>query len=68
MATASINKVLQLFNMLSKPEQLEIADKIDKQTFKDRWQLADSSLPNVNFSEEEIMNEVRAVRYGEKKG
>ena len=66
MATASVSKVLQLFNLLSKPEQLEIADKIDKQMFKDRWQLADSSLPDVDFSEEEIMNEVRAVRYGEK--
>lgn len=67
MATASINKVLQLFNMLSKPEQLEIADKIDKQTFNDRWLLANSALPDVDFSEEEVMNEVRAVRYGNKK-
>ena len=67
MATASINKVLQLFNMLSKPEQLEIADRIDKQTFNDRWSLANNSLPNADLSEEEIMNEVRVVRYGSKK-
>ena len=67
MATASINKVLQLFNMLSKPEQLEIADRIDKQTFSDRWSLANNSLPDADLSEEEIMNEVRAVRYGSKK-
>lgn len=67
MAIASINKVLQLFNMLSKPEQLEIADRIDKQTFNDRWSLANNSLPNADFSEEEIMNEVRSVRYGSKK-
>jgi len=66
MATASINKVLQLFNMLSKPEQLEIADRIDKQTFNDRWLLANTSLPDIDLSEEEIMNEVRAVRYGNK--
>lgn len=67
METASINKVLQLFNLLSKPEQLEIAERIDKQTFIDRWQLIDSELPDVIFSDEEIMNEIRAVRYGDKK-
>jgi hypothetical protein len=67
METASINKVLQLFNMLSKPEQLEIAERIDSQIFEDRWKLADSTLPDANFSEDAIMNEVRAVRYGSKK-
>jgi hypothetical protein len=67
METASINKVLQLFNTLSKPEQLEIAERIDKQTFKDRWQLADAMLPDTDISEENIMSEVRAVRYGSKK-
>lgn len=67
METSSINKVLQLFNLLSKPEQLEIADRIDKQTFMDRWQLIDGELPDVIFSDEEIMNEIRAVRYGDKK-
>jgi hypothetical protein len=67
METASINKVLQLFNMLSKPEQLEIAERIDKQTFEDRWKLMDTTLPDVEFSEEDIMNEVRTVRYGSKK-
>ena len=67
METTSINKVLQLFNTLSKPEQLEIAERIDQQTFKDRWQLADNTLPDVNISDDNIMNEVRAVRYGSKK-
>jgi hypothetical protein len=67
METASINKVIQLFNTLSKPEQLEIAERIDQQTFEDRWQLADNTLPDANFSEDNIMNEVRAVRYGNKK-
>jgi len=66
METASVSKVLQLFNMLSKPEQLEIVDKIEKQTFKERWKLMDESLPDVDISEEEIMQEIRAVRYGNK--
>jgi hypothetical protein len=67
METASVNRVLQLFNRLSKSEQLEIADRINKQTFDERWQLLDSLLPNADVSEEDVMNEVRAVRYGIKK-
>jgi len=66
MEAVSANKVLQLFNMLSKPDQLEIVDKIEKQTFKERWKLMDESLPDVEISEEEIMEEVKAVRYGSK--
>ncbi len=67
METASINKVLQLFNMLSKSEQLAVADKIDMQTFEERWQIADNSLPDSGFGEDDIMKEVRAIRYGNKK-
>jgi hypothetical protein len=67
METASADRVLELFNLLPKAEQLEIAEKIDKQTFKARWELLDETLPDVEFSEEDIMNEVRAVRYGSKK-
>jgi len=63
METVSVSKVLQLFNMLSKPEQLEIADQIEKQTFRERWQKIDKSLPDSDLSEEDIMREVRAVRY-----
>jgi hypothetical protein len=66
METASINKVLQLFYKLSKPEQLEIADKINRQTFEERWNLIDNSLPDSPFTDDEIMKEVRAVRYGNK--
>jgi hypothetical protein len=67
METASINKVLQLFNMLSKSDQLKIADSIDKQTFEARWLLLDNTLPNTEISDEDIMKEVRAIRYGSKK-
>lgn len=67
MKTASINQFLELFNQLSKTEQLMVADKIDKQTFEERWQLIDTKLPDAGFSEEEIMKEVQAVRYGREK-
>ena len=64
METASVDKVLRLFYTLSKSEQLEIAEKIDKETFEERWLLADAKLPDVDMSDEDIMKEVRAVRYG----
>ena len=67
METASVKEVLQLFNRLSKRDQLEFADKINKQTFAERWQSIDNQLPDVEISDDEIMNEVRAVRYGNKK-
>ncbi|MEO6849996.1 MAG: hypothetical protein ABI203_08810 [Mucilaginibacter sp.] len=67
MQTAGINQVLQLFNRLSKTEQLELVEQISKQTFEERWQSIDVELPNVNFSEEDIMKEVSAIRYSNKK-
>jgi len=66
METVSVSKVLQLFNLLSKPDQLEVANKIEKQTFEERWKLMDQSLPDADISNEEIMHEVRAVRYSDK--
>ena len=62
-----INQFLKLFDDFSKAEQLEIAKMIEKQTFEDRWRIMDSNMPDVDFFDEEIMEEVRAVRYANKK-
>lgn len=67
METIKLNKFLQLFNQLSRPEQLAVADKISEQTFAQRWNLMDAQLPDKDLTEDEIMEEVRAVRYGSKK-
>jgi len=67
METTSVDKFLQLFNTLSKSEQLEIAEKIDMQTFETRWLSVDLSLPNSDISDDDIMKEVGAIRYGSKK-
>jgi GGDEF domain-containing protein len=62
-----IKEFLLLFNQFSKEEQIQIAEKISLQTFADRWVLLDEELPDTDeLSEEEIMAEVKAVRYGEK--
>ena len=62
METACIDQVLRLFEMLSKADQLKIAEQINEQTFKQRWRLTDKQLPDISISEEEIMDEVRAIR------
>ncbi len=65
MERVQVNKVLQLFNQLSKAEQLEAIDRINKQTFEDRWKLIDHDLPEADMADDEIMQEVRSVCYGE---
>jgi len=67
MQTADKTKVLQLFSKLSKPEQVDVFEQISEQTFTQRWKMIDAELPDSEISEEEIMEEVRAVRYGNKK-
>lgn len=62
-----IKKFLLLFDQFSKEEQIKIAEKIALQTFADRWALLDEELPDTDeITEEEIMTEVRTVRYGKK--
>jgi hypothetical protein len=67
METIKLNRFLQLFNKLSPPEQLAVADRISEQTLADRWKIFDSELPDTQISDDDIMDEVRAVRYGNKK-
>lgn len=60
----TIAKFLALFNQFSRSEQVQIARKIWEKTFEEQWQLLDAELPDVEMSEEEILEEVKAVRYG----
>lgn len=62
-----IKEFLLLFNQFSKEEQIKIAEKIALQTFADRWVLLDKELPDTDeLTDEEIMAEIKAVRYGQK--
>lgn len=62
----TVPRFLTLFKNFSPSEKIKIAEQIDQQTFADRWTLLDAELPDSELSDEEIMNEVRAVRYGKK--
>ena len=63
----TIPRFLNIFRKFSPSEKRKIAEEIDKETFEDRWKAMDANLPDVEMSDDEIMNEVRAVRYGGKK-
>ena len=57
---------LTMFEKFSPSEKLKIAEKINQKTFTERWKMLDAELPDLEISDEEIMDEVRAVRYGKK--
>ena len=61
----TIAKFLALFNQFTLAEQIQIARTIWKKTFAEQWQLLDVELPDVEMSEEEVLKELMAVRYGE---
>jgi len=63
----SIKEFLLLFEQFSKEEQIKIATKIAAQTFANRWSLLDETLPDTSeITDEEIMAEIKAVRYDKK--
>ena len=62
----TVPRFINIFKEFSPSEKIRIADQIDQETFAERWQLLDMELPDLEMSDEEIMSEVRAVRYGKK--
>lgn len=57
---------MSYFRRFSKKQQSRIAEQINETTFRERWMELDKELPDINMNEEEIMNEVRAVRNGKR--
>ena len=62
----TVPRFINIFKKFSPSEKIRIAEQIDQQTFAERWKLLDMELPDLEMSDEEIMSEVRAVRYGKK--
>ena len=63
--TKCVNLVtaMKKFDMSSKPDEQKTINKFDIQPIEEQWLAMDEFLPDSNISEEEIMEEVRAVRY-----
>lgn len=64
----SVVRFMYYFKKFTRTEQQQVAEQINQTTFKERWDAMDKVLPNVEMAEDEIMNEVSAVRYGRKAG
>jgi hypothetical protein len=68
MTTLNVNITMEQFIMMfqrfPKQEQKKIATQISELTFAEQWKEMDKNLPDAELSEEEIMQEVLAVRYG----
>ncbi len=59
---------LKTFKSFEKKDQLLIARKINQELFDNLWKELDSELPNIAIPEIDILNEIKAERYGSKKG
>ncbi len=62
----SVPRFLTMFRKFSASDKIKIADQIDRETFEARWKVLDAELPDVEMSDDEIMDEIRAVRYARK--
>lgn len=58
----TVPRFLNMFEKFSPSEKLKIAEQINQKNFAERWNALDAELPDIEMSEEEIMNEVRSVR------
>jgi hypothetical protein len=62
----SVPRFLNIFKKFSASDKLKIADQIDRETFEVRWKQLDAELPDIPMSDQEIVDEVRALRYARK--
>jgi hypothetical protein len=62
----TIPRFMDYFNQFTKRQQADIADEINRATFKQRWMELDKTLPDLNIGENEIMKQVKDVRNGRK--
>jgi hypothetical protein len=60
----TIPRFMDYFYQFSKKQQSAIARKINQAAFAEQWGALDKLLPDLEISETEIMNQVRAVRHG----
>ena len=64
-AKLSLKDFLARLNKLTKTEQLKIAKKINEKTIEQLWLSLDFNMPDIEMLEEEIMKEIKAVRFAE---
>lgn len=61
----TVARFLALFELFPRTEQLKIARTLWQKTFAEQWMKLDAELPDTDISDDEILTELMAVRYGE---
>ena len=60
----TVARFLALFELFPRAEQLSIANTLWQKTFAEQWMKLDAELPDTDISDDEILTELMAVRYG----
>lgn len=62
--TISVAEYIQLFKELNTETQLSVFNQIKEIYINSAFEQLDAHLPNVTISNDDIMQEIAAVRYG----
>lgn len=60
----TVARFLALFELFPRKEQLKIARTLWQKTFAEQWMKLDAELPDTDISDDEVLTELMAVRYG----
>ena len=59
----SIDEFIRIFKLFKIEDKKQISQSINSELFKREWEILDSELPDVNMPENEIISEIKQVRY-----
>ncbi|MCD4746801.1 MAG: hypothetical protein K8R58_10935 [Bacteroidales bacterium] len=59
----SIDEFIKIFKLFNNEDKKQISQSINSELFKREWDMLDSVLPDINMSENEIISEIKQVRY-----
>ena len=59
----SIEEFIKIFKLFNVEDKKQIRKSINRELLKREWEILDSELPDVNMPENEIMSEIKQVRY-----
>ncbi len=62
----SIDEFIKIFNLFNTEDKRRISQNINSELFKKEWEMLDSVLPDINMPENEIISEIKQVRYKQK--
>ena len=58
------DEYIKIFRAFPRKKKILIAEEINKELFEELWAKVDSELPDISGLEDLIIEEVKAVRYG----